>query len=181
MSALANADHLALEQLLPSSAPAHAEVVAWIDWESHLLDDWRYDEWIELLHPEVFYSMPLRLSVMPKDGQGFVAGMDYYDDDYRSLVTRVLRLRTDQAWAEQPGSRTRHLLTNHLIAARGEDEYHVRSQFLVTRARADRPFDLFSGERRDDLVRVDGRLLLRQRVLLLDQTVLKSYNLSILL
>jgi PAH dioxygenase small subunit len=163
------------------ATPEYAEVQDWLNLEAHLLDEARYDEWLELLHPTVSYSMPVRLSLMPKDGTGFRDDMDYYADDFQSLKTRVDRLKTEQAWAEQPGSRTRHLLTNPLISAHGDGELFVKAQFLVTRSRADQPYDVFSGVREDVLTRGEGgRLQVRERRILLDQSVLKSFNLSIL-
>jgi 3-phenylpropionate/cinnamic acid dioxygenase small subunit len=160
--------------------PEHAEISDWLTREVHLLDDARLADWLATLHPEITYSMPLRLSLMPKDGAGFRDDMDYYLDDHASLRMRVNRLKTEMAWAEQPGSRTRHLVTNPLIESAGDGHYRVRSQFLVTRARADQLPDLFSGVRDDLLVRgEDGALLLRRRRILLDQSVLKSFNLSI--
>lgn len=159
--------------------PEHNEISDWLTREAHLLDDARMEEWYATLHPGITYSMPLRLSLMPKDGAGFRDDMDYYMDDHASIRMRINRLKTEMAWAEQPGSRTRHLVTNPLIEQDG-DGYRVRSQFLVTRARADQSPDLFSGVRDDLLVRDEGgALLLRERRILLDQSVLKSFNLSI--
>ena len=157
----------------------HFEISDWLTREVHLLDEGRMEEWYATLHPEITYSMPLRLSLMPKDGPGFRDDMDYYMDDHASLRMRLNRLKTEMAWAEQPGSRTRHLVTNVLIESAGPDAYGVRSQFLVTRARADQSPDIFTGVRVDQLNRVDGTLLLKTRRILLDQTVLKSFNLSI--
>lgn len=162
--------------------PEHAEVSDWLTREVHLLDQVRMEEWFATLHPEITYSMPLRLSLMPKDGQGFRDDMDYYMDDHASIRMRINRLHTEMAWAEQPGSRTRHLVTNPLIEAADGGAYHVRSQFLATRARADQLPDIFSGAREDLLVRGDaGELLLIERRILLDQSVLKSFNLSFFL
>lgn len=161
--------------------PEHNEISDWVTREVHLLDQARMDEWFEMLHPSLTYSMPVRLSLMPKDGPGFRDDTDYYIDDYESIKTRIDRLKTEMAWAEQPGSRTRHLVTNLLVASAGTDEYSVSSHFLVTRARADHLPDIFSGMREDRLERAEDRgLLLRQRRILLDQATLKSFNLSIL-
>jgi 3-phenylpropionate/cinnamic acid dioxygenase small subunit len=166
--------------VLGHGTPEHAEISDWIDNEVHLLDAARLEEWYELLHPTLTYSIPVRLSLMPKDGFGFRDDMDYFMDDYEPMKMRIDRLKTEMAWAEQPGSRTRHLVTNHLVEAAGEGVYSVRSQFCVTRARADMLPDLFTGQRHDLLGREeDGRLLLRKRTILLDQSVLKSFNLSI--
>jgi 3-phenylpropionate/cinnamic acid dioxygenase small subunit len=167
-------------QMFGRATAEYAEISDWITREVHLLDDARLDEWYDMLHPELTYSMPVRLSVMPKDGFGFRDDMDYYMDDYVSIKTRIDRLKTEMAWAEQPGSRTRHMVTNPLVEQAGDGRFRVRGQFLVTRARADTLPDLFSGVRDDLLVRDGDRLLLRKRRVMLDQSVLKSFNLSIL-
>ncbi|MDI9897434.1 aromatic-ring-hydroxylating dioxygenase subunit beta [Rhodococcus sp. IEGM 1381] len=156
----------------------HNEVLDWITREVHLLDSGLLDDWYATLHPEISYMMPVRLSLMPKDGAGFRDDMDYYMDDHASIRMRINRLATNMAWAEQPGSRTRHLVTNTTVAHAGDD-YAVTSQFFVTRARSDQTPDLFPGRRDDVLTRApNGELLLRNRRILLDQTVLKSFNLS---
>ena len=57
----------------------------------------------------------------------------------------------------------------------------VRSGVIV-RTRSDLPYDFFTGERRDVVRRrPDGGFELAQRLILLDQTVLLSYNLSVFL
>lgn len=162
-------------------SPEYGEILGFLYREAQALDESRFDDWLEFLAPEVEYRMPVRIERMPKDGPGFVKEMEFYSENHSSLVTRVRRLQTEQAWAEQPGSRQRHFVTNTVVT-RGEQEGHFQltSNFLVTRTRSDLPYDLFTGERRDVLRRdEDDRLLLANRLILLDQTVLLSYNLSI--
>ncbi|HST37857.1 MAG TPA: 3-phenylpropionate/cinnamic acid dioxygenase subunit beta [Conexibacter sp.] len=167
---------------LPVGSDDYSRAAIFLYREAQLLDGAQFDPWLETLHDELVYEMPVRQSVMPKDGPGFVDGMTFLTETRNSLLTRVRRLQTEQAWAEQPGSRTRHLVANVLVE-RGEapEELNVASAFVVTRTRADLPYDLFTGERRDVLVREQGRLLLKRRQILFDQTVMKSYNLSIFL
>jgi len=169
-------------ELLPVGSDDYSRAALFLYREAQLLDDARFDDWLETLHDELVYEMPVRQSVMPKDGTGFVDGMTFLTETRNSLLTRVRRLQTEQAWAEQPGSRTRHLVANVLVErGAAEGELNVASAFLVTRTRADLPYDLFSGERRDVLARDGERLLLKRRRILFDQTVMKSYNLSIFL
>lgn len=170
-------------RLLPLSSPEYSEAVLFLYHEARLLDGFAFEEWLDTLHEDLVYEMPVRQSVMPKDGDGFVAGMAFLSETRNSLLTRVRRLQTDRAWAEQPGSRTRHLVSNVLVEQELDrpDELAVTSAFLVTRTRADLPYDTFTGERRDRLRRVDGRWLLVSRHIHFDQTVLKAYNLSIFL
>ena len=84
------------------------------------------------------------------------------------------------AWAEQPNSRTRHFISNLVVdAAPGDERYRVTGNLLVTRTRSDLPLEFFSGEREDEIVRTTEGLRIIKRTVLLDQTVLHSYNLSI--
>lgn len=156
----------------------YGEVLDFLHREARTLDEGRFEDWLAFLSPEVEYRMPVRIERMPKDGPGFIDDMEFYTENHSSLVTRVRRLQTEQAWAEQPGSRQRHFLTNSIVARDGDD-YSVVSNFMVTRTRSDLPYDFFTGERRDRLRRADDGLVLVDRLILLDQTVLLSYNLSI--
>jgi len=167
--------------LVKLGSDEYAEVLDTLHREARALDDLRFDDWLTFLSPDVRYRMPVRLERMPKDGPGFVDDMDFYVENHASLRTRVGRLQTEQAWAEQPGSRARHFLSNVTVRrGSGDGEvYEVVSNFMVTRTRSDLPYDLFTGERRDVLRREDGELRLLDRLVLLDQTMLLSYNLSI--
>lgn len=170
--------------ICPIGGAEYAEVLDVLHREARALDDARFDDWLGFLSVDVRYRMPVRLERMPKDGPGFVDDMDFYIENHSSLRTRVGRLQTEQAWAEQPGSRARHFLSNFEVR-RGSphdgasETFSVVSNFMVTRTRSDLPYDLFTGERRDVLRREDGELRLLERLILLDQTMLLSYNLSI--
>jgi 3-phenylpropionate/cinnamic acid dioxygenase small subunit len=158
----------------------YSEVLEFLYNEAQLLDSQRLQEWLATMTPDVEYHMPQRLSRMPKDGPGFETGLEFFTENHSSLKTRIARLQTDQAWAEQPASRTRHFVSNTIVERLGEGEYHARSNFLVTRTRADLPYDMFTGEREDTLRRDDsGELKLAKRMIWFDQTVLRAYNLSI--
>jgi 3-phenylpropionate/cinnamic acid dioxygenase small subunit len=164
---------------VPVGSDQYSRVVEWLYREAAMLDAANYSGWLDLLAEDLVYEMPIRQSVYQKDGDGFRGDFSFFAEDYGSMKTRVLRLKTDQAWAEQPGSRTRHYVSNVLVAQNGGEEYEVDCAFLVMRTRSDLPYDFFSGERKDVLrANGDGFRLARRRVLI-DQTVLKAYNLSI--
>lgn len=170
----------AVTERLKVGSPEHAEAVEFLYEEAHLLDGYDHRKWLEVLHPDIEYKMPIRLTRMPKDGLGFVDDMEFFNENYSSLRTRVQRLETDQAWAEQPGSRARHFVSNVLVDRLPDGDLQVTSAFLVTRTRADLPYDMFTGERNDTLRRGDdGHLLLARRIIHFDQTVLQAMNLSI--
>jgi 3-phenylpropionate/cinnamic acid dioxygenase small subunit len=90
------------------------------------------------------------------------------------------------AWAEDPPSRTRHLITNvvvrHVDPSQHRefsvDDLEVRSAFLVYRNRLQREENIFAGRRTDILRRVSAGLQVARRVVLLDQNVLQAKNIS---
>jgi 3-phenylpropionate/cinnamic acid dioxygenase small subunit len=176
------APRLPPETRLAFGGQEYDEVMAFLIDEADALDGYRFDDWLQMLTPDVEYRMPVRLDRMPKDGLGFVHEMEFMNEDLSSLRTRVQRLGTKQAWAEQPVSRTRHLITNVRVhRTTSPDELAALSNFMVARARWNRPYDLFTGERHDTLRRVGGVLRLARRIVYFDQTELQSHNLSIVL
>lgn len=158
----------------------YGEVVAFLNREADLLDEYRFADWLKLLAPDITYRMPVRTTQFLTDGAGFHADMEYFSDDFASLETRVKRLETEFAWAETPPSRTRHFVSNVFVEEAEAGELAVRSSFLITRTRADLGYQLFTGVRRDRLTRADGELRIRERVILADQTVITATNLSVL-
>ena len=165
---------------LAMNSAAYAEVTEWLYREAQLLDRGDFGAWLALVSKTIVYEMPTRTAVLPKQGSGFHDEFGLFADNYSSLSTRVKRLQTDQAWAEQPRSRTRHYVSNVLVDRDAEGALHATSSILVTRLRPNRPVDLFPGERLDVLRKEDGGLKLARRRILLDETVLESHNLSVL-
>jgi 3-phenylpropionate/cinnamic acid dioxygenase small subunit len=98
----------------------------------------------------------------------------------QTLGARVARLDTGMAWAEDPRSRTRHLLANIEVETGGAgSELKVRSNFIVYRSRSETEQDFYVGARRDVLRLVDGAWKIANRKLILDQNVLLAKNVSI--
>ncbi len=84
------------------------------------------------------------------------------------------------AWAEDPPSRTRHLITNIEVEAGPTlSELKVYSNFVVYRTRAETEQDFYVGARQDVLRRVDGAWKIAHRKLVLDQNVLLAKNVSV--
>ncbi|MDX6626822.1 MAG: dioxygenase small subunit [Solirubrobacterales bacterium] len=159
------------------------EVSAFLFHEAELLDDQRIRQWLELLDPEVEYKMPVRTTQERAAGLGFSEESWHMNEDFDSLETRVVRLDTDYAWAEDPPSRSRRFVTNvRPSQGSAEDLVAVRSNLLLFRARYDNPdHQLLSAERHDVLRRADGGLKLLRRLVLLDHTTLGTSNLGIFL
>ena len=157
--------------------------VEFLNREAELLDDNRIRDWFELLDPEVDYRVPIRVTRERAAGPGFSYEGWHMFEDHGSLAARVARLETEYAWAEDPPSRARRLVTNVRVeAGESEGEIRVKSNFLIYRGRYDSPsFNLIAGERHDVLRRVGGDLRLLKRLILLDHATLGTHNLAIFL
>jgi PAH dioxygenase small subunit len=179
LGARMNAKSKTLASPVPVGAPEYFEVTEWLYREARLLDQGDFESWLALMSTDIQYSMPTRSAVDPRDGQGFDFKSGLFAENHSSLSARVARLQTDQAWAEQPRSRTRHFISNIQVERDAGGQLKVTSALLLSRLRSNRPLDLFTAERQDALRREAGGLKLVERVILLDQTVIESYNLSI--
>lgn len=151
--------------------------------EARLLDERRFDEWLELLAPDIFYFMPILQNRYRHEAAGEstrYGDLAIFEEDKESLVNRVKRLATGQAWAEAPPSRTRHYVGN-VEVERGEnaDEVLARSAILVYRSHLERDEEWFAGRREDVLRRAGDQWRIARRTIVLDQTVLQAKGLSI--
>ncbi|WP_126428763.1 aromatic-ring-hydroxylating dioxygenase subunit beta [Brevibacillus marinus] len=151
--------------------------------EAYLLDSRKFEEWLELLTDDIRYRMPMRITRENKDGSNILEDMSYFEESKKSLTTRVKRLRTTSAWAEDPAPRTRHLVTNIVIEdGSTEDSLVVRSSFLFLRSRAgDSEMEQLCGERLDVLRKVNNQWKIAARKIIPDQAVLGVMNLSMFL
>jgi 3-phenylpropionate/cinnamic acid dioxygenase small subunit len=149
--------------------------------EAALLDERRFNEWLELLDPELEYWMPVRSTRAMGDEASEFAKLGegaFYDDDKPSMEQRVRKLYTGFAWAEDPPSRTRHNVSNVRITDRRGGFITVECNFLIVRTRLANDNDLWSGLRRDVLREGAGGYTIVKRHLFLDHVSLDSKNLS---
>ena len=149
--------------------------------EADLLDSRRYADWLELLTDDIHYWMPIRRTTTARniDSEFTAPGAGaFFDDDLATLTLRVKRLQVGRAWAEDPPSRTRRLLTNIRVVGGDTDELEVSLNFQLYRTRLASEEDSWIGRREDRLRRVDGRLKLARRHVFLEQTVILAQNMS---
>jgi len=157
------------------------EVEEFLHREANLLDERRLDEWLALCTDDIQYWMPIRRTVNVKDLDNEFTkpgGMAYFDDDKKMLALRIQRLAVGKAWAEDPPSRTRHMVSNVRVVAVKGNEIDVALNFLLYRTRLDSEEDSWIGRREDRLRRENGELKLARRHIFLDQTVILSQNMS---
>jgi len=177
------------------NADVDREIERFLYREARLLDARRFYEWLDLLADDMRYWVTARSNRYPRRSKA-IAILDparYVEDDTarddelaildetkETLVMRVRRLDTGMAWAEDPPSRTRHLITNIEIATEPPaGELEVFSNFIVYRTRGETEQDFYVGARRDRLRRTEGGWELSERRVVLDQNVLLAKNVSI--
>src|SRR3546814_11563946 len=86
---------------------------------------------------------------------------------------RLRKVTSDVGWSENPASRTRHLVSNVMIAdGPVEGEYEIYSAFIVYRNRRERQLDIFAGERHDTLRRnkTENGFEIAKRTIQIDRT-----------
>ena len=163
------------------------DVEAFLYHEANLLDDRRYEEWLDLLTDDVRYWVPMRRNVkfgelereFTREGQD----INWFDEGKTTLTQRVRQILTGVHWAEEPLSRLSHLVTNVEItevtpAAADAEEVSLRCRFIIYRNRVATETDILVGRREDKLRRLDGGWAIAQRQVFLDQNVLLAKNLT---
>ena len=147
-----------------------AEVEEFLYHEAALLDEWRLDEWLELLTTDAKYRVP---SNDARDGDP-ADTLFTIADDIQRIRGRVRRLKDPNAHAEFPHSRTRRLITNVRIVAEDAEELRVEANFVVYRFRRNERVGEFVGRYRYGLRIVDGKPRIALREALLDALELAS-------
>jgi 3-phenylpropionate/cinnamic acid dioxygenase small subunit len=142
--------------------------------EARVLDAGDLDTWLTMLTEDIEYRVPVRTTHYGRGDEEFSATSRHFDEDMFTLVMRVKRLATRYAWAEDPPSRNRHMVSNVLVERITADgQLEVTSNVLLVRTRFDDArLQALSGARQDVLRRVDGALRLARRTVYLDQTTL---------
>ena len=187
---MADSRAAALERLL-----LKAEAEAFLHHEADLLDGRRFEEWLGLLTDDVKVWMPIvrNVSTADLDRELTVEDADaaWIDEGIDTLRQRVKQLVTGVHWAEQPPSRTTHMISNlevrTVIRRPGVEpgdpdalaELETRCRFLLYRNRNEDEQDFFVGKRNDRLRRENGQWKLARREVYLDQNVMLAKNLSV--
>ncbi|SFQ28687.1 MULTISPECIES: aromatic-ring-hydroxylating dioxygenase subunit beta [Actinomadura] len=149
--------------------------------EAALLDAHKHEQWVELFSEDTHYFMPIRRTRLRRElAKEFTkpGEMAYFDDDKELLQARWKKLASGASWAEDPPSRTRHLITNVRVTEDRGAELSVESNFHVYRTRLKTDVDSWVGSRQDVLRRNGDSFLIARRLILLDQSVVLSRNLT---
>lgn len=156
--------------------------------EARLLDDLDFHAWVDLFTDDATYWVPIVSNRVGRDtGQELTQDgeLAHFEEDKTSLKNRAKRLDSGRAWAETPPGRTRHFITNLEVETVGEAvELKTRSSFLMWRSHLETDQEIFSGFRRDVLVRNDSGstgFRIARREVVLDHAVLTQKSLGVFL
>ena len=166
------------------SLELHHRITQFLYHEASLLDDWQFRGWLAQLDDDIRYTMRTTVNAQTRDRRKGVQPPTtwIFNDNKDQLERRIARLETGMAWAEEPPSRTRHLICNCQVSeTKVPDVFAVRLNYLLYRAQKERDETFYVGMRMDKVRRLPGdewRLL--EREIVLDQAVITSHNLSVL-
>jgi len=151
--------------------PGRQEVEDLLYKEAALLDDWRLEEWLELLTDDAVYEVP-PTDVPEGDARNtlFIIA-----DDAVRIRSRVKQLLGKSAWAESPHSRTRRMISNVRVLGADGDRILATANFAVHRMRYE-SVDTYIGRYDYQLVRVGKDLKIKERRAVLDNEALRPHG-----
>lgn len=149
---------------------SRSEVEDFLYHEAALLDDWRLDDWLELLTADCVYRVP------PNDHPDGASSDTLYTiaDDIARIKARVVRLKSRNAHAEFPHSRIRRLITNVRILEQDATSVTVVANFVVYRFRRNEDVREYVGTYRYKLAKSADGLKIAERIVRLDAMELAS-------
>lgn len=142
------------------------QVEAFLFRAARLLDEGDLRAWLALCRNDISYRVTTVLTQERKYDVGLI------DDDLGGLESRIESI--ERFWhAEEPRTRTLHLITNVEITGQDGDGTSVESAFQICTTRRDRQAVLY-GRYRDVLAIVDGEPRFARRLAILEGNALKD-------
>ncbi len=150
--------------------------------EADLIDTRQYEDWLDTLHEELVYFMPMVRNVrhnelgareITREGQD----ISWFEEGKWTLSKRIEQIRTGVHFAEEPVSRVTHHVSNIFVQgateADGTCELIVTSRLLVRQNRNQTESMVLSARRKDVLQRRGAEdWKLRRREITLTENVL---------
>ena len=125
------------------------EVERFLLHEARLLDDRRFEEWVDLFTEDGYYWAPAKHEQENPDDE-----VSIFFDDRQIMEARFRRLRHPRVHVQTPPSRTCHFVTNILVDEADETSgiYRISSCFLMLEHRKERQ-RVFGGRCEHRLIR----------------------------
>ena len=154
-----------------------AAAEAFLFHEADLLERWRLDDWHGLFLSDGRYEIPAL-----DDPDGDASSSQFFvADDAELLAARITRLKSRNAHAENPPSRTHRLISNVTVGEGPDDDSaRVGANFIVHRLR-DGQVDVFCGWYRHVVVPTESGPRFRLRRVIVASERLRQGRLSFVL
>jgi len=136
------------------NAPGERELIGFVLHEARLIDEQRFDEWLDLFAEDGRYWMPLEYGQTDP-----VLHNSLFYDDKLLLRIRIERLKGAKTYSQKPKSRCHHVLQVPGVEAMDHEgnRYETYTPFHYVETRMDEQ-NLFAGWSRHYLRLVDGAL-----------------------
>ena len=137
--------------------PSRQDLIDFVRHEARLVDEQRFDEWLDLFADDARYWMPLEYNQTDP-----ILHNNLFYDDKLLLRIRIERLKGAKTYSQKPKSRCHHLLQTPLVeeANAAENRYVTWTPFHYVETRADEQ-SFFAGWSRHTLAVIDGVLRIR--------------------
>ena len=137
--------------------PTNDDLLAFIRHEARLIDEHRFEEWLDLFTEDAIYWMPLEWG--QTDAKLHASLMH---EDKLLLKVRVERLKGNRTFSQKPKSRCHHVLQVSTVDARDDaaGHYQLYTPFHYVETRLDEQ-TLYAGWARHTLVRDGAKLRIK--------------------
>jgi 3-phenylpropionate/cinnamic acid dioxygenase small subunit len=145
------------EAPLKNAVPTDQELIDFVVREARLIDQQRFDEWLDLYADDAFYWMPLEWN---QTDPRLTCSLMY--EDKLLLSIRVERLKGARTFSQKPKSRCHHVLQTPQVDSRNEagNEYVTWTPMHYVETRLDQQ-DLYAVWATHTLAMVDGALKIK--------------------
>ena len=149
--------------------------------EAELLDTRRYEDWLQTLHDDMVYFMPIMRNAKFNELEKREAtreGLDisWFEEGKWTLSKRIEQIRTGVHFAEEPVSRVAHFVSNvyvmSVVGDPGARSMSVSSRVLVRQNRNQSEQMVLAARRVDTLMQNGDGWLLGRREITLTENVL---------
>uniref|UniRef100_A0A2A4Z6I4 3-phenylpropionate dioxygenase n=1 Tax=OCS116 cluster bacterium TaxID=2030921 RepID=A0A2A4Z6I4_9PROT len=154
--------------------------------EAEHIDNRRFADWLDMLHEDLRYFMPIRFNVKfgqhgDRENSREDEGISWFNEDKWTVQKRVEQILTGVHYAEEPLSRTSHIISNVQIQEVAPDSNNpnlvkTSCRFIVYQNRVETETYFFVGKRYDTLTKVEGVWKVLRREIIIDQNVMTAKN-----
>jgi 3-phenylpropionate/cinnamic acid dioxygenase small subunit len=140
-----------------TSVPTDQQLIDFVIRETRLIDQHRFEEWLDLFAEDGFYWMPLEWG---QTDPRLTTSLMY--EDKLLLKIRVERLKGNRTFSQKPKSRCHHVLQTPQVDSRNEaaNEYVTWTPMHYVETRLDQQ-DLYAAWATHTLAVVDGALRIK--------------------